>query len=139
MRNVTSRADSGSRTPIRATSAEFAELPRLLTAPGWKSMFFEDIDHFGLPGAPMLCTPDSTEAGAAFARDRWEIYCSNNAFKVNLLIIHVPPRATLMQSGRGQCDKKNWLKRIYVTVSMSEVKVNQSGWVPKRSCWSVRV
>jgi hypothetical protein len=26
---------------------------------------------------------------------------------------------------------KKWLKRVYVTVSMSEVKENQSGWVQK--------
>ena len=70
-------------------------------------MFFEDIDHFGLPGAAMLYTPDSTEAGAAFARDCWEMYCSNNAFKVNLLM-YLPELLlrTLTQSARGECGEE---------------------------------
>jgi hypothetical protein len=91
-------------------------------------MFFEDIDHFGLPGAAMLYTPDSTAAGAAFARDCWEMYCSNNAFKVNLLM-YLPE--LLLRKVGGEEVVKKWLKRVYVTVSMSEVKENQSGWVQK--------
>jgi hypothetical protein len=86
LKSVTARAASDPNTPIRATCPEFAEVPRLLTAPGWEWMFDEDIDHYGLPGAAMLCTPDSTEAGAAFARDCWEMYCSSNAFKVGHLM-----------------------------------------------------
>jgi len=87
-------------------------------------MFFEDIDHFDLPGATMLYTPDSTEAGAAFARNCWEMYCSANAFKVNLLIYL--PELLLCKVGRENVVKK-WLKKIYVIVLMSEVKENQSG------------
>jgi hypothetical protein len=32
-------------------------------------MFDEDIDHYGLLGSALLYAEDSTEAGAAFARD----------------------------------------------------------------------
>lgn len=91
-------------------------------------MFFVVINHFGLPGAAVLYTPDSTAAGAAFARDCWEMYCSNNAFKVNLLMYL--PELLLRKVGRENVLKK-WLKKIYVTVSMNEVKENQSGWVQK--------
>ena len=87
-------------------------------------MFFVVIDHFGLPGAAMLCTPDSTAAGAAFARDCWEMYCSNNAFKVNLLMYL--PELLLRRVGGVEVAKK-WLKTVHVTVSMSEFEENQSG------------
>jgi hypothetical protein len=43
---------------------------------------------------------------------------------------HVPSRATPAYVGGVEVVKK-WLKRVYVTVSMSEVKENQSGWVQK--------
>lgn len=76
----------------------------------------------------MLYTPDSTAAGAAFARDCWEMYCSNNAFKVNLLTYL--PELLLRKVGGVEVVKK-CLKRVYVTVSMSEVEENQSGWVLK--------
>jgi hypothetical protein len=91
-------------------------------------MFDEDIDHYGLPGAAMLYTPDSTEAGAAFARDCWEIYCSSNAFKVGHLMYL--PELLLRRVG-GVEVVKLWLKKVYVTVTMSGVKENQSGWVRK--------
>jgi hypothetical protein len=126
LKSVTARAASDPNTPIRATSSEFAEVPHLLTTPGWEWMFDEDIDHYGLPGAAMLYTPDSTEAGAAFARDCWEMYCSSNAFKVGHLM-YLPE---LLQRKIGGVEVvKKWLKRVYVTVSMSEVKENESGWV----------
>ena len=86
LESVTARADKTSNIPIRAASPEFSGIGRLLTAPGWEWMFDEEIDHHGLPGAMLLYTPDSTEAGAAFARDCWETYCSNNAFKVGHLM-----------------------------------------------------
>jgi hypothetical protein len=42
---VTARAAKDPDKPIRASSPEFAEVPGLLTAPGWEWMFDEDIDH----------------------------------------------------------------------------------------------
>lgn len=42
-------------------------------------MLGEDFKYYGLPGATLLYTPDSAEAGADFAHDCWETYFSKNA------------------------------------------------------------
>jgi hypothetical protein len=128
LESVTTRAANDPDKPIRVSSPEFAEVPGLLTAPGWEWMFDEDIDHYGLPWSALLYTPDSTEAGAAFARDCWEVYCSNNAFKVNHLM-YLPELLLRKVGGVGVV--KKWLKKVHVTVTMSEVKENKSGWVRK--------
>jgi DNA-binding Lrp family transcriptional regulator len=126
LESVTARAANDPDKPIRASSPEFAEIPGLLTTPGWEWMLDEDIDHYGLAGSALLYAEDSTEACAAFARDCWEIYCSNNAFKVGYLMYL--PELLLREVG-GVEVVKLWLKRVYVTVHMSEVKENRSGWV----------
>jgi hypothetical protein len=128
LKSVLARAANDPDTPIRADSPEFAEVPRLLTASGWEWMLDEELEHYGLPGATLLYTPDSTEAGAAFARDCWEIYFSKNAFRVNHLMYL--PELLLRRVGGVEVARK-WLKTVHVTVSTSEVKENQSGWVQR--------
>jgi hypothetical protein len=128
LKSVLARAANDPDTPIRADSPEFAEVPRLLTASGWEWMLDEEFEHYGLPGATLLYTPDSTEAGAAFARDCWEIYFSKNAFRVNHLMYL--PELLLRRVGGVEVARK-WLKTVHVTVSISEFKENQSGWVQR--------
>lgn len=126
LESVAAQAAQNPKKPIRAASPEFSGLARFLTAPGWQWMLDEEIDDYGLPGSTLLYIPDSTEAEAAFARDCWEMYCSNNAFKVGYLM-YLPE---LLGREVGGVDvMKKWLRRVYITVSMSEVKENQSGWV----------
>jgi hypothetical protein len=125
---VAARVAEDPTKPIRASSPEFVGLPHLLTAPGWEWMFDEEIDHHDLPGSIMLYTPDSIEAGASFACDCWEVYCSVNAFKVGHLMYL--PELLLRRIGGVEVVKK-WLKRVYITVHMGEVTENQDGWVRK--------
>jgi hypothetical protein len=54
------------------------------------------------------------------------MYCSSNAFKVGYLMYL--PELLLRKVGGVEVVGK-WLKMVYVTVTMSEVKENQSGWV----------
>lgn len=89
-------------------------------------MFDYDIDHYGLPGAILLYTPDLTEAGASFAQDCWEMYCSNNAFKVSNLM-YLPE--LLGREVGGVKVVKKWLRKVYVEVHMSEVEEEERGWV----------
>lgn len=128
LERVIARADKEPSKPIRASSPDFPGMADSLTAAGWEWMFDEDIDHYGLPGATLLYTPDSNEAGATFARDCWEMYCSANAFKVGHLMFLAE---LLGREVGGVKVVKKWLKRVYVQVQMGEVKEEERGWVGK--------
>lgn len=124
LQDVAARAAKEPKKPIRAFSPDFPGLACSLTIPGWELVLDDEIFPHSLPGHELLHAPDASDASAAFALDCWEIYCSRNAFKVAYLL-YLP--ALLRRKIGGVEVSKRWLKRIYVTVNMFEVK--ESGWV----------
>jgi hypothetical protein len=128
---VAARAASDPDTPIRVFLPEFAQVPSLLTMT--RSQWMREpseIDDRGLPGA-FLLYPNrqlimrtiyrdvrDSKALAAFTRDCWAIYCSNNTFRVSRL----GDLSALLgwQCGGGEVMKR-WLKTIYITISMAQL------------------
>jgi hypothetical protein len=128
---VAARAASDPDTPIRVFLPEFAQVPSLLTMT--RSQWMREpseIDDRGLPGA-FLLYPNrqlimrtiyrdvrDSKALAAFIRDCWAIYCSNNTFRVSRL----GDLSALLgwQCGGGEVMKR-WLKTIYITISMAQL------------------
>lgn len=85
LKRVTSRVASDPSTPIRASSPEFAEIPRLLTATGWEWMFFEDIDRWPAQRRDAIHARLNRSRGRFRARLLGDVLLQQ-CFKVNLFM-----------------------------------------------------
>lgn len=146
---VVARAAIDPITPIRASSPEFARIPSMLTAGGWERMHhFSQIDNTGMCGRNLLSPSSrysSTETGrrvkqsnavATFQRDCFEIYCSNNAFRVCRLE-HLT--ALLRWSGGEQIPEKHLGKRWCYTFDHGDDTADAEPVVPGMKQWLKRI
>lgn len=131
---VAARATKDPDTSIRVFSPEFTRVTSLLTTRRTQRMRDpSEIIDFGLPGT-FLLYPErqiiiimcamykdicDSKALAAFARDCWAIYSPNNDFRVSRL-------GNLSALLGWQCGgvgvMKQWLKRIHIKISVTELR-----------------
>jgi hypothetical protein len=131
---VAARAAKDPDTPIRVFSPEFARVPSLLTSKRVQGMHEpSEIIDGGFPGT-FLLYPErqiiivmrtmyndirDSKALAAFTRDCWAIYCSNNDFHVSRLR-NLSALLGWQCGGGGMM--KQWLKRIYIKIGVAELQ-----------------